>query len=273
MNARITLLACFAFTVTVRANVVLTLTPSVQYGVKSNAVVFTGTLSNTSVTADVYLNDIQFSFTGVATNYLTAMSNAYFANVPGILSPSETYSDVVFAVALDPSAPAGDYLGTVTIVGGTNIFAADTLASQPFEVSSSDTPFGAWQLLEFGTNATNSVVSGDFADPDFDGIVNLLEYALHLDPNSASVTGLPIPELDPTCGCLTLAYTKVLAATDLSYTVEGADDPGGPWNSAGITESIIDGDTLTLTIRASDAANPFAIIGKRFLHLKVTRSP
>jgi len=273
MNTRFTLLICLALTATVRADVVLTLTPSVQYGVKSNEIVFTGTLSNTNTTGDVFLNDIQFSFTGVATNYLTAISNAYFANVPGILSAGETYSDIVFAVALDSATPAGDYFGTVTIVGGTNIFAVDTLASQPFEMSSSDTPFGAWQLLEFGTDATNSVVSGDFADPDFDGIVNLLEYALHLDPNALSVTGLPIPQLDPTCGCLTLTYTRILDATDLSYMVEGADNPGGPWNSADITESIIDAGTLTLTIRASDAANPFATTGKRFLHLKVTRSP
>jgi hypothetical protein len=273
MNTRFTLLVCLAFTATARADVVFTLTPNVQYGVKSNEVVFTGALSNTNLTGDIFLNDIQISFTGVATNYLTARTNAFFANVPGILSPGETYSDVVFAVAISSNTPAGDFFGTVAIAGGTNIFDATALASQPFQITSSDTPFGAWQWQEFGTNATNSVVSGDFADPDFDDIINLMEYALYLDPNSSSTSGLPIPQLDSTCGCLTLAYTKVLAATDLSFTVEGADDPGGPWNSAGITESIIDADTLTLTIRASDAANPFATTGKRFLHLKVTRSP
>ena len=57
-----------------------------------------------------------------------------------------------------------------------------------------DTPFNVWRLAEFGTNANNSAISGDFADPDDDGIANLLEYALHLDPNVADVTGLPVPQ-------------------------------------------------------------------------------
>lgn len=260
------------FTVTVHADVIFTATPNVQYGVKSNEVIFTGTLSNTNLTDDVFLNDIQISFTGIATNYLAAGTNAFFANVPGILSPGETYSDVVFAVAISSNTPAGDYFGTVTIVGGTNIAAVDNLGSAPFQVSSSDTPFAAWRVAEFGINAGNDVISGDHADPDGDDIVNLLEYALHLDPNVASATGLPVGEGDSTCGCLTLIYTKVLAATDLLYTPEAADDPGGPWNTTGITETIIAADTMTLTIKASDAAHPFATAGKRFMHLKITRA-
>jgi len=258
---------------TARAGIMFTITPTVQYGVKSNQVIFTGTLSNANVTGDVYLNDLQFSFTGVATNYLSGNANVFYANVPGVLFPGETYSDVVFAVNLDSGTPNGDYFGTVTLLGGTNIFGADWLASQPFQITSASTHFGAWQWQEFGTNATNVVVSGDFADPDFDGIANLLEYALHLDPNTADAGGLPTPQIDLACGCLALEYTKVIDASDLSYTVEGADDPGGPWNPVGITESIIDAGTLTLTIRASDAANPFAMASKRFVHLKVTRTP
>lgn len=100
-----------------------------------------------------------------------------------------------------------------------------------------------------------------------------LEYALHLDQDIAGATGLPVGERDAACNCLTLTYTKVLSATDLSYTVEAADDPGGPWNITGITQSIIDATTLTLTILASDAGNTFSATGERFLHLKVTRLP
>jgi hypothetical protein len=271
MKTRLILLAGMVFVATAHADVIFTVTPSVQYGVKSNEVVFTGTLSNTNLTGDVFLTDIQFGFTGIATNYLAADANVFFANVPGILSPGETYSDVVFAVAISSNTPVGDYFGTVTIVGGTNIFAADNLGSAPFQVSSSDTPFGAWRMAEFGINAGNDAISGDLADPDGDGIVNLLEYALHLDPNVASATGLPTPASDPACGCLTLTYTKVLTATDLLYTPEAADDPGGPWNTNGVTQAFIAADTMTLTIKASDAANPFSTAPKRFMQLKITR--
>jgi hypothetical protein len=276
MNMRVNLqltagLALLLSVASTRADLTFVLTPAVQSGVRSNAVVFTGTLSNTSSNEDLFLNDIQVSFTGTATNYLTANTNAFFANVPGILSPGETYSDIVFAVAISATAPAGDYFGSVTIQGGSNIFAAADLASQTFQISSFDTAFDAWRMEQFGINANEAGISGDFADPDGDSLVNLLEYALHLDPNVAGASGLPAPGSDSTCDCLTLTYTKVTAATDLTYAAEAADEPGGSWSTNGVTEVIITGDGVTQTIRANDAANPFAIAGKRFMHLRITR--
>jgi hypothetical protein len=362
-----------------RASLTFVLTPTARSGAISNEVFFIGTLSNTSLTDNLFLNDIQFSFTGGATNYLAADTNSFFANVPGILLPGETYSDVVFGVTINPATPPGDYLGSATILGGSNIFAATNLASQAFQISSPaltisatgpdaykfgalpgsfaitrlggtnldltvnyvvggtasngvnynsitssvvipadatsstitivpladnlvdgdvtvvltlsasttynlgtpasatvtihDTPFNAWRLAEFGTNANNSAISGDFADPDGDGIPNLLEYALHLDPNVAAVTGLPLPQVDPACGCLTLIYTKVISATDIFYIPEAASDPGGPWSTDGVTEAVIADDGVTQTIKASDAGNPVATADKRFMHLRITRFP
>ena len=46
------------------------------------------------------------------------------------------------------------------------------------------TPTDTWKLAHFGTNASNPAIAGDSADPDHDGIVNLLEYAYATDPNS-----------------------------------------------------------------------------------------
>ena len=255
------------------ADMAFVLTPAVQNGARSNEVVFTGTLSNTSATDNLYLNDVQFSFAGLATNYLTGDSNTFFANVPGILLPGETYSDTVCAVAIDAATPPGDYCGSVTIVGGTNVFDATALTSQAFQVSAFDTPFEVWQFEEFGANTNNESISGELADPDNDGIVNLLEYALDLNPNVASVAGLPTPQIDPACGCLTLTYTKVLGATDLTYTPEASDGPGGPWDTNGVTEVIIDANTVAQTIKASDTNYPVAAITNRFMHLRVTRTP
>jgi hypothetical protein len=59
--------------------------------------VFTGTLTNTG-SPDIFLNDINFSFTPPAGTYLTADRNFFFANVPGILSPGETYSGPIFSL-------------------------------------------------------------------------------------------------------------------------------------------------------------------------------
>jgi hypothetical protein len=355
-----------------RADLSFVLTPSVQACARSNEVFFTGILGNTDPTNDLYLNTIQF----IADGGLTSDSNAFFANVPGILSAGQTYSDVVFGVSINPTTPAGDYFGAVTILGGSNIFAVSNLATQPFQVSTidvsisanvadaykfgaqpgsfvitcvdgsdlsltvnytitgtasngvnyssltnsatcadsapanitiipladgvvegdktvvltllpsatynlgtpvsatvtiHDTPFNAWRLAEFGTNANNTAISGDLADPDGDGIVNLLEYALYLNPNVAGASGLPTPQADPVCGCLTLTYTKVISAIDLVYTAEATDNADGPWSTNGIAQAVIADNGVTQTITASDTSHPIAASGKRFMHLKVTR--
>src|SRR5438445_11755018 len=127
-------LAVVFVAVSAEADLVFVLTPDAQSGARSNEVFFTGTLCNTSQTATLFLNDIQISVTGTGTNYLTANTNTFFANVPGILLPSETYSDIVFAVAINPATPPGDYFGSVTILGGSNRFAAVNLASQALQV-------------------------------------------------------------------------------------------------------------------------------------------
>jgi hypothetical protein len=126
-----------------RAGLSFSLSPSVKSGTGSNEIVFTGTLINTSLTTNLFLNGVQLTFTNAATNFLAANTNAYFANVPGVLLPGEIYSDVVFAVGLNPAATNGDYAGIVTIQGGTNnIFATANLASQPFHVSMTPAALG-----------------------------------------------------------------------------------------------------------------------------------
>src|SRR5208282_5845370 len=77
-----------------QADLAFVLTPAAQSDVGSNEVVFTGTLINTRLTDDLFLNNIQFDFIDEADDYLAADTNAFFANVPGILLPGETYSDV-----------------------------------------------------------------------------------------------------------------------------------------------------------------------------------
>ena len=139
-----------------RADLAFVLTPAVRSGIGSNEFFFTGTLINTSLTDNLYLNDIQFDFIDEAAGYLAADTNAFFANVPGILLPFETYSDVVFAITIDPATPPGQYFGFVTIRGGTNIFAATDLASPIFEVS---LPPAALGIAPAGTNVVLSWAS------------------------------------------------------------------------------------------------------------------
>jgi hypothetical protein len=133
----------------VRADLIFVLTPAVQSCVGSNEVVFAGTLINTSLTDNLFLNNIQFDFIDEADDYLAADTNVFFANVPGILLPGETYHDVIFGITIAPTTPPGQYFGFVTLQGGTNIFAANNFASPIFEVS---LPPAALGLARTGTN-------------------------------------------------------------------------------------------------------------------------
>jgi len=169
--------------VSAQADLAFSLTPAAQTDVGSNEVVFTGTLINTSLTQNLFLNDIQFNFTGVATNWLAGDTNSFFQNVPGILLPGETYSDVVFGITVTPTTPPGQYFGTVSIQGGTNIFAATNLASPMFEIS---LPPVAMSATRSGTNLVLSWPSppGGFA---------LQQNADLTTTNWETVTNTPIP--------------------------------------------------------------------------------
>src|ERR1051325_8791461 len=107
-------LALLLFVSLAHADLLFTLTPTMRSGVGSNEVFFTGVLTNSSPT-NLFLNNLQINFTDAAANYLSADTNVFFANVPGILLPGEIYSDIVFAIGISSAATNGDYVGTITI--------------------------------------------------------------------------------------------------------------------------------------------------------------
>ena len=91
-------------------------------------------------------------------------------------------------------------------------------------------PSDNWKYAYFGSNATNSTVAGDTADPDGDGAVNLLEYALATDPTT------PGPDDGMISGNIVgnqfqLQLHRNVSATDVTYTAEFANSLDGPWTN------------------------------------------
>jgi hypothetical protein len=140
-----------------------------------------------------------------------------------------------------------------------------------------------WQVANFGANTNNSAISGDTVDGDRDGLINLLEYALSGNPQLASTA--PLPKASVASGRLALTFTRTVANTDLTLTVQAGGSLSGPWTNlarssagapftalvggVGITESGT-GATRNVEVRdphlITDPAHP-----RRFLRLSVTR--
>jgi PKD repeat protein len=80
-----------------------------------------------------------------------------------------------------------------------------------------------WKQAVFTpTELTNPAVSGDVANPDGDGLPNLLEYAMGTNPNVPNTNGPPNFFL--TNGVFSLTYTQFQPATDVSLVVEVSND-------------------------------------------------
>ena len=146
----------------------------------------------------------------------------------------------------------------------------------------------SWQAFQFrGSNpnaANEGTLWGSEADPDSDGLSNLMEYALSTPPLSANALPLSVGESSQR---LTLTFPRNPLRRDLRYTVEAsfslaADSwsplasgaAGGPLSAVSpalplITETP-SGKTIRVSVRDTLVQTAQA---KRFLRLRVTLQP
>ncbi len=162
--------------------------------------------------------------------------------------------------------------GGVTFPGGGS-FTLRLTASDTHTTTYDDTiativmlsPIEAWRQTKFGVNAGNPEIAGNTADPDGDGMNNVLEYGLNLNPLGQDPVALrPAPHLDG--DVLSIEYRKNLAATDVTYVILGATNVGA-WSPISVTESTLSDDGQTRLIRAT----PNSVVGggKYFLRVQV----
>ncbi|HLI47817.1 MAG TPA: hypothetical protein VKV18_03895 [Chthonomonas sp.] len=116
------------------AQLTMTLTPALQSGTAGTSTVFTftGTLTNNGNTT-VFLNADNISFTGVG---WTIDDSPFFNNAPASLNPGQDTGLIgLFTVTNPANAPAGNYSGTYSILGGATSADTNVLASEPFQVT------------------------------------------------------------------------------------------------------------------------------------------
>jgi hypothetical protein len=244
------------------AGLTITLNPNAQPGSTGAEALFSGTLTNTSATERLFLNDIAASFTADPQSDTALAGNAFFANVPGILDPGEVYAGPLFRIALSAVSPAVNYAGTITLRGGADILADNALAGASFTLLA--TPVEQWRHQTFG-DAAASPAAADTADADGDGTQNLLEYALALDALTPDVALLPAPFV--LNDHLALSYVPL--ASDVSYSVESSLNLL-QWGTADVEQVIVPSPQPPnrVTFRFKDA---ISVSGKAFLRLKVSR--
>ena len=155
-----------------------------------------------------------------------------------------------------------------------------TLASDPAysvgaaaaaTVTIHDLPIDAWRFGKFTAGElSNPALSGNLADFELDGISNLMEYALNLEPKTSAPGGLPSPTIQPS-GALALSYTRVKSATDITYVVEVSNDLIA-WHSGPAYTSVVEtiDHGTPETVKAGSLLSP-GPSQRQFMRLKVTR--
>ncbi|TAE77927.1 MAG: glycosyl hydrolase family protein [Verrucomicrobia bacterium] len=124
--------------------------------------------------------------------------------------------------------------------------------------------FEDWQELTWQGVVSPQIIGPD-ADPDRDGLTNLIEWALHLD---AMVPGSFDPDFAKNGALLDFTYTRrKIAPGEAEFQVEWSDSLNNAWSSSGVAETRISQTPETETMEATIPAG----LGRRFVRLNVRR--
>jgi hypothetical protein len=169
------------------------------------------------------------------------------------------------------TAPANpDTNATFSLPG---IYELQLTATGPGAVTTSDSVvvtvvenYDSWTTAQFPGN-TNPGTIGQTADPDNDGIPNLVEFALNLNPHVNSQHQLPKPISEN--GMLTLNYQRLIAP-GLSYVVEVSDELGNWQATANETWLSTAGNMESWQAQAPAPMNTQAT---QFMRIRVNYTP
>ena len=173
------------------------------------------------------------------------------------LGPGETTS---FTVTFAPGG-AGQRIGMLFVVSN----------------DADENPFGipvvgiglhtleSWRFTHFGSTE-NVGDAADLADPNGDGIINLLAFGTGLHPLLPGVFPL---QLDLVGDDLVAAYSRSRAAlaAGMRFTIEWSDVLTAEWSTDGVTEVVTRDDGILQSVEATLPPSP---AGKRFVRVRMT---
>ena len=172
---------------------------------------------------------------------------------------------------IDTPLASATYTGVVGVtysfyvVAKSNVGTVQTANTQTAAVSAQAlTNTNYWRWQNFGI-PSNTGIAADNADPDGDGILNLMEFATHTSPTVPN----PMPgQVVLNGGNLEFTYVRSKAAMSegVASGVEWSDSLLLPiWSTVGVTETILSDDGIVQQVKAT---LPGGSNGQRFVHLR-----
>ncbi|MEY3896617.1 MAG: hypothetical protein RLZZ214_2137, partial [Verrucomicrobiota bacterium] len=206
----------------------------------------------------VGVTDFGFVYAPSTVAVLPVIDAVNVIRVAGIGSPADFAADVSGLAAVTEYSVRA----YATNSAGTSYSEVGTFTTQPGVGRSHQQE---WRFANFGSYASEA--SGeDAADPDHDGLSNLLEYSLGLNPNAS---GSLSASLALNGANLEYTYSRSTAAKDngMSYQIEWSDTlEAGSWSRETVSEQITSTEGALETVKASIPAGD---TGKHFLRLRV----
>jgi hypothetical protein len=242
---------------------------------------------------DVFASDPEAAELGPDTGTFTFIRNGdttfdlpVFLSIGGIASNGLDYIEVtnvlVFPAGTDTvevvitpfldHRTEGDQTVIFTII--TNL--AYSIGNGEATVTIHDSPYGMWTISHFTLEElTDPSLSGEAADFDHDGLVNLAEYAANRDPKTPETNGPLVMtiETDPTNQqqYVMLTYPRRIEPTDVGYAVAVSSDLV-TWhtgtNYVEELQAVPDANNVTETVTARLVA-PYSASTNQFITVRV----
>ncbi len=145
-------------------------------------------------------------------------------------NPTPSFSLTSGTLPPDLTLSAGGVVSGTATSAGSGIFPDITVTASNGVLPDAQQTFSLAAVTQVANYLASYGLTGGNADPlfdyDGDGVANLMEYALNLDPTVASLAGLPVVTEKNYGGVdyLSMTFTRSSVATDLTYTVQGSSD-------------------------------------------------
>ena len=217
----------------------------------------------------------------VSLNYTlggTAVSGTDYQPLTGSVTLPEGANSAIVTVnpVADSSATSSPTL-QLTLASSVN-YLPGIPSTVTMSIMETSTPFQVWASGNFGVNSTNPSIGGEAADPNHNGVPNLLEYAFNSDPLATGTEPLPVVStMQDSNGKehLVITYNAINNDPQLNLAVQVTSDltqVNDTWHSGSAYTTVIGTPVVTGTVTQTTVEDTTSVPagGHRFIRIRVS---